>query len=49
MACKKFRHRLNAYIYGKCVINKNMVTLANNLNTIKCAHLSCSYRGCRKK
>lgn len=48
MGCKKLKHRLNAYIYGKCGINKDIVTLANSLNTIKCGHFTC-VSGCVRK
>ncbi len=49
MGCKKFKHKLNAYIYGKSGINKNIVTLANNLNIIKCGCFTWVSRPGRKK
>ena len=47
MLCRKFKYRLNAYIYGKCGINKNIVALCRNLNTIKCR--GCNGGTCKKR
>lgn len=41
MSCRKFKYKLNAYIYGKCGINKNIVALCRSLNTIKCFKCNC--------
>jgi len=36
--CGKFKSKINAYIYSKYGINKNMVRLSRNLDMIKNNH-----------
>ena len=43
MSCgRKIKSKVNAYIYGKCGINKNIIKLSRNLDTIKCIRKSCN-------